>query len=135
MKKSLAKYFAVYQHLDLTAQSVEKLYVEALDDSQLKRVLDEIFSVDDISGLPRGDIQYWMSSEGNSQVKQWLENNLLKPRAKQSGTSIEGVTDDMIVEMSRKADESVSDYALRLRGIYDSAFAEYQSSLESLKSE
>ena len=34
MKKSLAKYFAVYQHLDLTAQSVEKLYVEALDDSQ-----------------------------------------------------------------------------------------------------
>ena len=45
MKKSLAKYFAVYQHLDLTAQSVEKLYVEALDDSQLKRVLDEIFSV------------------------------------------------------------------------------------------
>ena len=135
MKKSLAKYFSVYQHIDLNAQSVEKFYVEALDDSQLKRVLDEIFSVDEISGLPRGDIQYWMSTEGNPQVKQWLENNLLKPRAKQTGTSIEGVTDDMIVEMSRKADESASDYAVRLRGIYDSALAEYQSSLESLKSE
>ena len=78
MKKSLAKYFAVYQYIDLTAQSVEKLYVEALDDSQLKRVLDEIFSVDEISGLPRGDIQYWMSSEGNPQVKQHHKDNHLQ---------------------------------------------------------
>ena len=66
---------------------------------------------------PRGDIQYWMSSEGNPQIKQWLENNLLKPRAKQSGSSIEGVTDDMIVEMSRKSGESPEAYASRLASV------------------
>ena len=48
--------------------------------TSLKEVLDEIFAVDPISGFPKGDIQYYLSSEGNPQVKQWLENNLLKPR-------------------------------------------------------
>ena len=132
MKRSLAKYFACYQGVD-TSKCDNEPYVEGpLDDSQLKKVLDEIFSVDPVSGLPRGDIQYWMSSEGNPQIKQWLENNLLKPCAKQSGTSIEGVTDDMIVEMSRKANESANDYAARLASLYESAKAEYESSLQSM---
>lgn len=101
-----------------------------LDETQLKAVLDEIFSVDPISGFPKGDIQYYLSSEGNPQVKQWLENNLLKPRIS-SSKNPEGVTDDMIAEFSQKKNESVSAYAERLKSIYDSARAEYEKSFES----
>ena len=94
--------------------------------SQLDEILKDIFSVDPDSGLPRGDLAYYLSPDGNPTVKAWLENNLLKPRAKSVGTSIEGVTDDMLAEYSRGKDESVSDYAARLRSIYDSASAEIE---------
>ena len=123
-----------FSSIDTTIQPKFDEYIEPLDDSQMKRVLDEIFAVDPESGLPKGDIQYWLSSEGNPQIKQWLENNLLKPRVKSSGTSIEGVTDDMIVEMSRKSGESADAYSARLASIYESAKAEYESSLQSLNS-
>ena len=133
MKKFLAKYFACFQGIDVNHVSVPSVVItESFDDSELGKVLREIFSVDPSTGLPRGDIQYWLSSDGNPQIKQWLENNLLKPRAKQSGTSIEGVTDDMIVEMSRKADESADAYASRLASLYESAKAEYETSLQNL---
>ena len=100
--------------------------------TQLKEVLDEIFSVDPISGFPKGDIQYYLSSEGNPQVKQWLENNLLKPRMS-GGSSLEDITDDMRVEFSRSANESISDYQARLMKIYDDAKAEYEKSLNEPK--
>ena len=86
--------------------------------SQLDEILKDIFSVDPDSGLPRGDLAYYLSPDGNPTVKAWLENNLLKPRAARVGSSIEGVTDDMLNEYSRNKDESVSDYAARLRSIY-----------------
>ena len=134
MKKSLAKLMACFSQIDTNIKPKFEEYIEPLDDSQQKRVLDEIFSVDPESGLPKGDIQYWLSSDGNPQIKQWLENNLLRPRAKSSGTSIEGVTDDMIVEMSRKAGESADACSSRLASIYESAKAEYESSMQSLNS-
>lgn len=92
--------------------------------SQIDEILKDIFSVDPESGLPRGDLAYYLSPDGNPTIKAWLENNLLKPRAARVGSSIEGVTDDMLIEYSRGKDESVADYAERLRSIYDSATAE-----------
>ena len=130
MDRRIAYYFACFSQLDLSDEG-RNFPVDPkpeLDQSQLKCVLDEIFSVDPISGFPKGDIQYYLSSEGNPQVKQWLENNLLKPRMS-GNQSLEGLTDDLIVEFSRKADESVSDYQSRLTSLYDSAKAEYEKSL------
>lgn len=135
MKKSLAKYFAFYKNIDLEAVTPAEPLVDFVDDSELKKVLDEIFTVDPVSGLPQGDYQYYMSSAGNPVVKQWLENNLLHPRMSSPGSSVEGVTDDMIFEMSRKSGESVSDYQTRLTSLYDSAKAEYEKYLSELKSE
>lgn len=94
--------------------------------SQIDEILKDIFSVDPDSGLPRGDLAYYLSPDGNPTVKAWLENNLLKPRAARVGSSVEGVTDDMLNEYSRGKDESVSDYAARLRSIYDTATAEIE---------
>lgn len=135
MKKSLAKHFAQYKNIDLKYVTPAEPLVDYVDDSDLKKVLDEIFTVDPVSGLPQGDYQYYMSSSGNPVVKQWLENNLIRPRKFSNGSSVEGVTDDMIFEMSRKSGESVSDYQARLTSLYDSAKAEYEKYLSEIKPE
>ena len=95
-------------------------------DSDLDRILKEIFSVDPVSGLPKGDLAYYLSPDGNPQVKQWLETCLLKPRAISVGSSIAGVTDELLIEYSRNSGESISAYAERLKGYYDSAKAEIE---------
>lgn len=100
-------------------------------DSDMDRILREIYSVDEKTGLPQGDLAYYLSPDGNPQVKSWLENNLLKPRAVNNGTSVDGVTDDMLAEYQKMPNESVYDYATRLRGIYDSALEEIKKFKES----
>lgn len=96
-------------------------YVE--ENNDLQSVLNEIFSVDPVSGFPKGDIQYYLCKDGNPQVKAWLETNLLSPRSKLSGTSIDGVTDDLIAEMSRQPGETSIAYASRLHSILNQAKA------------
>ena len=100
-------------------------------DSDMDRILKEIYSVDENSGLPKGDLAYYLSSDGNPQVKSWLENNLLKPRAAANGTSVEGVTDDMIAEYAKGSNESAEDYTARLKKIYDDTSAEIQKFKDS----
>lgn len=132
MKKELAKYLSNFQGVDID-NPIKLVDPEPdFEDSNLKQVLDEIFAVDPISGLPKGDIQYWLSNDGNPQVKQWLEANLLQPRVV-SGSNVKDVTDDVIAEMSRRPDESVSDYESRLMGLYDSAKQECEKNLALLK--
>lgn len=103
---------------------VDPEYVPVEDDFQ--RILREIYSVDELTGLPKGDLAYYLSPEGNPQVKAWLEANLLKPRAAKLGTSVEGVTDDMLAEFAKGRDESADAYRERLTGIYNDSVAEIQ---------
>lgn len=135
MKKNVetALKYAVFSQIEIqpTNGMPEPPEME-LDESQLKAVLDEIFSVDPVSGFPKGDIQYYLSSEGNPQVKQWLENNLLKPRMA-SSSNPEGVTDDMIAEFARKPDESYYSYASRLASIRDEAMAYMEQHKDDVK--
>ena len=127
MDRNLASCFAIYENLDLSYNGREQHIdpVPQPDNSELKQVLDEIFSVDPVTGFPKGDIQYYLSSDGNPMVKQWLETHLLKPR-QTSGQSLQGLTDDMIVEFSRVKGESIEDYQARLTSLYDSAKADYE---------
>lgn len=135
MKRNLARYFSNLVGVDVDSRSefVNKPYDE--QQTSLMDVLNEIFSVDAVSGFPKGDIAYFLSKDGNPQVKAWLESNLLSPRAKLSGTTIEGVTDDVIADFARNDGESAIDYANRLRGYYDAAKAEYERSLNVPKNE
>lgn len=126
MKKSEYFKFAVYS--GITEQSdngMKELPLPEISEDALSAVLDEIFSVDPISGFPKGDIQYYLSADGNPTVKQWLETNLLQPRGISNNTP-EGVTDDDLFEFSRKSDESVDAYRERMMSIYQQAkdFAE-----------
>lgn len=124
---NIVKNFAAAQGLEFQLTNFPKDPEIEFDASPLKAILDEIFAVDEVTGLPKGDIQYYMSSEGNPQVKQWLENNILKPRMT-SNTSLEGLTDDMISEFAQRKDESLDSYRERLTSIYDAAKAEFENS-------
>lgn len=122
MKKSLyIKMSLCNRAYDFTnvIESDEEQVVE-LHDSSLGAVLQEIFSVDPVSGLPKGDIAYFLSKDGNPQVKAWLETNLLQPR-RQVAAKPEGVTEELIVEFSRQPGESNLDFASRLASIRDEA--------------
>lgn len=101
-------------------------------DSDMDRILRDIYSVDENSGLPKGDLAYYLSPDGNPQVKAWLENNLFKPRAAALGSSVEDITDDMIAEFSKNANESGREYQERLSSIYENTskeIADYKSKL------
>ena len=64
------------------------------DNSEIANVLKEIFAVDDRTGLPQGEIAYYLSPDGNPQIKEWLLNNLMRTRSVSVGSSIDDVTAD-----------------------------------------
>lgn len=125
MNKELAKYKSEYQGIDIHYVNKTKDPDYKKDDSELQAILDEIFAVDPVSGFPRGDIAYYLSKDGNPQVKQWIEAHLLQPRMTGNQT-LKDVSDDLIVEMSRQRDESVEDYQSRLMSIYDAVKSDYE---------
>ena len=129
MKKELFSKMSMYQGLSIINPTLNENPEYVMPDSDLDRVLREIFSVDERSGLPMQDIAYVCSKNGNPQVKDWLLNNLMKA-GKVQGERRDSITDDMIAEFGKRADESSEDYASRLIGMYDSAKAEYEKSLE-----
>ena len=138
MKRNLARFFSHFQGINLATRDVlEYQESESVDDA-LHQILNEIFTVDPVSGLPCGDIAYYLSKDGNPQVKAWLESNLLSPRAANGMQDPAKVSDDLIVEMSRKSDETTDSYAARIMGIYDEAkanLAELQAKNESPKTD
>lgn len=99
---------------------------EVRSESDLQRVLDSIFTVDEKSGLPRTDVQYYLSPNGNPEVREWLINNLMKPRADKLRTNVDGVTDDMLAEFTRQAGEDMDTYRKRIYnlGVEAREFAE-----------
>ena len=119
------KKFAAYAALDEVPTNFPKDPYYEMDDTALKHVLDEIFAVDPVTGFPRGDIQYYLSASGNPQVKQWLETNILKPRMSANST-MQGLSDDLIAEMSQRKNESLEAYTARVRGIYDDALLQIE---------
>lgn len=134
MDKKFAYMFAIYSGID-TKIDVSKYEPELPEpvksDSEIDFILKEIFSVDPRTGLPMGDIAYYLSPDGNPAVKDWLVNNLLKPRS--GGNEFNpDLTDDLIVEMSRQHNESVDDYSSRLMGIYDDAKQFYDNEVAKL---
>lgn len=111
---------SLYQYID-TDHKPYSVDDPAIDkqETNLDAVIDEIFSVDPATGFPRGDIAYYLSKDGNPTIKDWLERNLMRPRAVNTGHV--GMDEDMIEEFSRRPDESVEDYAARLASLRDEA--------------
>lgn len=118
MNKKLANKFAFLQGccIDVLSEEDEVCVVSKVE-TNLDTILKEIFEVDPISGCPKGDIAYYMSANGNPQVKDWIQCNLLQPRSVLLGSDPSKVSDDLINEFSRRKGESTEDYAARLVSI------------------
>ena len=129
MKRSEYSKFPQYEGL-ASKLSYDFPPFDPVFDNGLKEVLDEIFSVDPVTGNPRGDIQYFMSKDGNPQVKAWLESHLLQPRIVSSGFDSQQISDDLIAEFSRGSGESVSDYQERLTKLRAEAEDNYKKLLD-----
>lgn len=123
MKKELACKFAFLAAVAKNLQSVDFVDEQVVPspESQFDIILNEIFSVDPVSGLPKGDVAYYLSDNGNPQVRDWIKNNLLQPRSVLTGADPQRVSDDLIAEFSRGADESNEAYAMRLSSIRSEA--------------
>ena len=132
MDKRLFKLYSMVQASDNDPCFVEP-DPEVRTESDLQRLLDSIFSVDEKTGLPRSDIQYYLSPNGNPTVRDWLINNLMKPRADQLRTSVEGVTDDMLFEFTRQPGEEIDDYCQRIYNLGAEAKAFADANREELK--
>lgn len=120
MNKKDYKLFSQYKGLD-NDPCVIPDPAPVKSDSDFDRILNTIFAVDPRSGFPMTDLVYYLSPNGDPQVREWLVNNLLQPRATASGKPLADVTDDMIHEFSRKPDESLDDYAGRISSIRQEA--------------
>lgn len=125
MKKELYSKFSMFQNIvDEECPINDPEYVPSQSD--LDNILREIFTIDERTGCPMQDIGYFLSKDGNPFVRDWLQANLLAPRAARGGVDPSLVGDDLIVECSRRKDESVFEYASRLNGIYNEATAELE---------
>lgn len=124
MDKKLYNCLSQVQALDDNPCIIEPV-CEIRTEDDLSRVLDSIFSVDPESGLPMTDVSYYLSRNANPTVREWLINNLMKPRAA-SRVQTEGVDDDMLVEFSRIPGETYEQYSERIYnlGLEAKKFAE-----------
>lgn len=135
MKKELASKFAFLSVVANNLVSVDYIEEDVVPspESQLDLILNEIFSVDPVSGMPKGDIAYYLGENGNVQVREWIKNNLLQPRSVLTGADPQRVSDDLIAEFSRGADETNEAYAMRLSSIRSEAEENLRKLQESNK--
>lgn len=127
MKKELYRHMSCIMATDNDNCLVpDEPYVE--DNSEIARILREIFAVDERSGFPQGEIAYYLSPDGNPQIKEWLMNNLLRARGTSVGPMTEGVTDDMLAEFSRQPNETLDSYRERIYALGMEAKSEIEKS-------
>lgn len=92
----------------------EKLQCEV--DSQSKdSLLSIIYAPDSRTGLPTGDLNYYVSDRANEDVKAFILKNLMMDvSAAKNVPNPSGLSDDALLELSRGSNETVDDYVMRM---------------------
>ena len=81
------------------------------------QIFDVIFGCNPFTRLPENDVAVYLSDKVDSAIKEFIAANLLAPHPVS-----EGVVDehsDLLFDLVRGDNESVSDYALRVRGLIE----------------
>lgn len=79
-------------------------------------LLSVVYAPDARTGLPTGDIQYYVSDRASEDVKQFILQNLMKDvSVAKNVANPQGLSDDALLELSRGLNESVDDYVLRMQ--------------------
>lgn len=83
-------------------------------------ILQEIYAPDPRTGLPTGDIGYFVSDKANPEIKQFILEQLFMDVSGSANLSApKGLSDDDILLLSRQSGESNQDYMQRLNGEID----------------
>lgn len=78
-------------------------------------LLSIIYSPDARTGLPTGDLNYYVSDKANKDVKAFiLQNLMLDVSAAKNVPNPSGLSDDALLELSRGSNETVDDYVMRM---------------------
>lgn len=83
--------------------------------------------------MPKGDIQYFLSKDGNPQVKAFIESQLFAKRESVPQYDPEQYSDDLLYEFSRKDNETVAQYAKRIDDLRLEAAANFDKYKEELE--
>lgn len=96
-----------YERIPLNPQEEKKTPVDTL--------LSIVYAPDERTGLPTGDIQYYVSDKASEDVKNFILKNLMNDvsAAKNIGNNL-GLSDDALLELSKDSKESMDAYILRL---------------------
>lgn len=78
-------------------------------------IFDRIFSVDPRTKLPSGDIALFMTQNTSPEVRDFIQQNLMRPvNADTDAGKYDGLDDDIIALYTRGADEDIYDYRDRM---------------------
>lgn len=96
-------------HIVVVGSSVE------LEKSSSDSLLSIIYAPDGRTGLPTGDLNYYVSDKANEDVKAFiLKNLMLDVSSARNIPNPSGLSDDALLELSIGSNESVDEYVQRL---------------------
>lgn len=77
------------------------------------KLLSIIYSCDEFTGLPKGDLALYLGENCNPSVREYIEKNILQSVQSENLQTSE-LDDDTILKLTRGVDESRRDYVARI---------------------
>lgn len=103
--------------IQLDGDTIEsrKSVLALINDRVIERdkLLSIIYSCDEFTGLPKGDLALYLGENCNPSVREYIEKNLLQSVSSENLQTSE-LDDDTILQLTRGADESRRDYVARI---------------------
>lgn len=112
-----------YKRLDYARRITEQDFVEKVREKEIvdkaetpqDSLLSIVYSEDERTHLPMGDLSYLVSDKANPQVKEFILANLMKDVSSAQNVAAKfNLSDDDILALSRNKGESAQAYAERL---------------------
>lgn len=110
---------------NMPVTSISPVECEKVVDDERKHLLDLIFSTDNVTCLPSGDLQMYYNKNVSPEVKQFIENTLFvsdntdKSKLSLSGDQqakyLAGIDDDLRARLTRERNETNEEYAGRIK--------------------
>lgn len=95
-------------------KGIDENYVSEHHDPQ-DSLLKLVYSLDERTLCPSGDLQYFVNSKANPEVKKFILDNLMMDVSGSSKPSLpDGMSDDDIFALSRQSGESLEAYVERM---------------------
>ena len=120
MKKEHAKglsYMPYCQAIEDGLDPVEIKDVEVIQDEKAEdSLLSIIYARDARTGLPVGDLTYYVSDKAHPEIKSFILQNLMQDVSSAANPSVPaGMDEDLALELTRSSDETYEQYVQRLQ--------------------